>query len=70
MHYFHAIAFGQYAFAMQAFRHNFAIDFDRDLALGEARGFEQTDQGDSGMQFARFAIEQDIRHAPIVTPRR
>jgi hypothetical protein len=50
MHYFHAIAFVQYAFAMQAFRHDFAIDFDRDLALGEARGFEQTDQGDSGMR--------------------
>jgi hypothetical protein len=70
VYHFYAIAIVQQALALQAFRHDFAIDLDRDLASGEARGFEQIDQRDSSVQFAWFAIEQDIEHAPIVTPRR
>lgn len=70
VHYFHVIAVVQETLAMQAFRYDFAIDLDRDLAPGEARGFEQIDHRDSGVQFARLAIEQDIEHASIVTPRR
>lgn len=66
---FDAVAFAQHAFVVQAPRHDFVIDFNRDAAIGQTFGFEQGGNAGSGRGLARFAIELDGEHARIVAPR-
>src|SRR6185437_15122693 len=57
---FHAVAFGQHAFSMQAARHDLAIDLDRDALGGVTGFFQQAGDGDALGTVARRAVEEDL----------
>jgi len=63
----HPIAFAQRVSVMQAARHDFAIDLDRDAALGVTRIREQGGNGGGRRAFARGAVQDDL-HPCILTP--
>jgi hypothetical protein len=67
VHDLYAITIDQQALAMEAFRHDLAIDFHRDFAPGVASAVEQIENAGSGRHLMSLAIEQDGRHAAIVT---
>ena len=63
--YFYLIAVEQDAVCVQALGYDLAIDFDRDLAIGEVGGGEQISDTAAFLDFARLAIEQDLVHALV-----
>ena len=64
---FDPIAIGEAMLAVAAARDDFAIDLDRDAALGQAFESEQLQHAECGVDLARAAIEQYF-HVRIVSP--
>jgi hypothetical protein len=60
------VALAQQTLAMRTARHDLAIDFHGDAAVGIAGAVEQMVDGRAYIDFVRFAVEEDVQHARIV----
>ncbi len=68
MHDFYAIVFAQDMLRVQAARHDFAIDFDRDATSGVAGFGEQAGDGGFRRALVGLSVEKYL-HAGSVTSR-
>ena len=62
---FNLIAFQKDTVYVQALGYDLAIDFDRDLAVGEGGGKQQVADAAALFDLVRLAVEQDLVHALV-----